>query len=201
MDIKRFLKRIITILRHPIVCLVLYFGGSKNFVIGKAQKISGIKYLTIGDKAQILDGCRIASHDNYYGEKYSPKINIGNNVYIAYNCTILSAAPVIIEDNTLIASNVFISSENHGMNPEYGESYGITPLKSNKVIIGEGCWIGEKAMILPGVVLGKRCIVSAGAVVTKSFPPYTLVGGVPAKVLKKYNFDKSLWESLDERKI
>ena len=87
------------------------------------------------------------------------------------------------------------------MDPEYGESYGITPLISKQVIIGEGCWIGEKAIILPGVELGKRCIVAAGAVVTKSFPAYSLVGGVPAKVLKKYNFDYHSWESVDEKEI
>lgn len=201
MDIKRFLKRLITISRHPVVCAKLYFNGSRNFVIGKAKKISGIKYLSIGNKTQILNGCRIVSHDNYYGEKYSPRIKICNNVYIAYNCSILAAAPIIIEDNTLIASNVLITSENHGMDPEYGESYGITPLISKKVIIGEGCWIGEKAIILPGVELGKRCIVAAGAVVTKSFPAYSLVGGCPAKVLKKYNFDNHLWESVDEKEI
>ena len=111
-----------------------------------------------------------------YFTTYS-RIQICNNVYIGYNCSILAVAPIIIEDNTLIASNVLITSENHGMDPEYGESYGITPLISKKVIIGEGCWIGEKAIILPGVELGKRCIIAAGAVVTKSFPAYSLVGG------------------------
>lgn len=196
MNIKRRIKVIITLLRHPLIFKRMFELGSRNFYIGNAKKISGIEYLNIGSNSTILDGCRIAAHKEYYGEVYSPKINIGNNVYIAYNSTILSAAPIIIEDNTLIASNVMITSENHGMDPEYGESYGITPLIAKKVIIGKGCWIGEKSMILSGVTLGEKCIVAAGSVVTKSFPPYSLVGGVPAKLLKKYNFERHSWEKV-----
>lgn len=85
------------------------------------------------------------------------------------------------------------------MDPEYGESYGITPLEAKKVTIGSGCWIGEKAIILPGITLGEKCIVAAGSIVTKSFPAYSLIGGVPAKLLKRYNFEKHLWEKVNEK--
>ena len=177
MDLKRKIKCVFTFMRHPIIYRKLYKNGSRNFVLGKAKKISGVKYLSIGSKSTIMDGCRISANAEYYGGKYNPKIDIRSNVYIAYDCTILSAAPIIIEDNTLIASNVMITSENHGMDPEFGESYGITPLVAKEVIIGNGCWIGEKVVILPGVKLGERCIVAAGAIVTKPFPAYSLIGG------------------------
>ena len=81
------------------------------------------------------------------------------------------------------------------MNPEGHASYADNPLEAAPVNIGKGCWIGEKAVILPGVTLGDKCIVAAGAVVNKSFPPYTLLGGVPARALKKYDFEMHQWVS------
>lgn len=131
---------------------------------------------------------------NIGGGYYEPGIIIGNNVYIAYHFTTMAAASIIIGDNSLIASGVVITSENHGTNPEIAESYADTPLEAKPVAIGRGCWIGENAIITPGVTLGDRCIVAAGAVVTNSFPAYSMVGGVPAKLIKIYNLEKHEWE-------
>ena len=110
----------------------------------------------------------------------------------------MSAAPIEIGDNTLIASGVVITSENHGTNPEIADSYADTPLEAKPITIGKGCWLGENVIITPGVELGDRCIVAAGAVVTKSFPPYSMVGGVPAKLMKTYNHNSHEWEKTSE---
>ena len=80
------------------------------------------------------------------------------------------------------------------MNPEIIVPYYEQELITAPVVIGEGCWIGEKAVILPGVHIGKKCIVAAGAVVNKDIPDYSLVGGVPARILKRYNFSSHKWE-------
>ena len=94
----------------------------------------------------------------------------------------------------LIASNVLISSENHGTDPESDIPYSGQPLLSAPVFIGEGCWIGERVMILPGVTIGKKCIIGAASVVTKDVPDYCIALGSPAKVVKKYNFETHEWE-------
>ena len=94
---------------------------------------------------------------------------------------------------------MFSGMTNHSIDANSSVPYMKQDLKFKDVYVGDGAWIGEKAIILPGVELGKRCVVAAGAVVTKSFPAYSLVGGVPAKVIKKYNFDNHLWESVDEK--
>ncbi len=118
---------------------------------------------------------------------------MGSNITIGNRFTALSAAPINIGDNCLIASDVMITSENHGLNPEISESYADNPLNTAPVHIGKGCWIGEKAIILPGVTIGNRCIIAAGAVVNKSFPAYTLIAGVPAKSIKRYDFEQHEW--------
>lgn len=146
--------------------------------------------ISIGNDARFL------FVNEYYGKTYNPKIEIGSNVSIGNRFSALSAAPIIINDNCLIASDVLITSENHGMNPEQNLNYARTPLEARPVSIGKGCWIGEKVSIMPGVVLGDRCIVAANAVVTKSVPDYCMVAGMPAKIIKKYNFESHSWEKI-----
>lgn len=136
---------------------------------------------------ELYDNAHLLFVNHYAGVDYNPFVTIGNEVFIGHNFSLQAAAPITIMNNVLIASNVFITSENHGINPEESLSYAKTPLEGKPVYIGEESWIGEKAMVMAGVTLGKRCIVAAGAVVTKSFPDYSMVAGVPAKCIKSYN--------------
>ena len=88
---------------------------------------------------------------------------------------------VTIKDRTLIGSNCRIETSNHSTN--YLDRR--RPDGTGRPIdIGEDCWIGVRVTILPGVTIGKGCIVAAGAVVTKDVGPFNLVGGVPAKVIR-----------------
>ena len=71
-------------------------------------------------------------------------------------------------------------------------------LLCESVAIGSGCWIGENVVILPGVSVGDKAIIGAGSIVTNDIEAYTMVGGNPAKVLKRYDFDSHKW--LSEKK-
>ena len=82
------------------------------------------------------------------------------------------------------------------MNPESQMPYMDQPLECKPVTIDDGTWIGEKVCILPGVTIGKKFIIGAGAVVNKSIPDYSMAAGVPAKVIKKYNFKTHSWEKV-----
>ena len=66
-------------------------------------------------------------------------------------------------------------------------------MQNGKVRIGSGSWIGENACIL-GVIIGKQCVIGANSVVTKDIPDYSVAVGIPAKVIKKYNFETQQWE-------
>lgn len=196
MSIKKVIKQGLTIATHPIVSIHLMKEGTKNFYIGPRMNIKGIRSFHLGSNSTIGKDSRILCVFGYGGGYYEPSVKIGNNVYIAYHFTAMAAAPIVIGDHSLIASGVVITSENHGTNPEIAESYADTPLEAKPVEIGKGCWIGENVIITPGVTLGERCIVAAGAVVTKSFPAYSMVGGVPAKLIKVYNHETHRWERL-----
>lgn len=153
--------------------------------------IRGEECISIGNNTTILNNSRI---QNYFQDNNNPKIVIGNRCYIGFFFSLLNASCVTIGDDVLIASNVLITSENHGINPESGTPYMDQPLISKPVIIGDGCWIGEKVIITPGVTIGKKSIIGAGSVVTRSVPDYCIAVGNPAKVIKRYNFNTHLWE-------
>lgn len=151
------------------------------------------KSLYLGDNTRILEYSRI---QNFISLNNNPKIIIGNNCYIAYHFSILNASSVIIGDNVAIASHVLICSVNHGIDPENTESYLKQTFVSKPISIGDGCWIGEKVCILPGVSIGKKCIIGTGSIVTKSIPDYSIAVGNPAKVIKQYNFKTHNWEKV-----
>lgn len=190
---KSLIKSLATFLWHPVVSLHLIFKKTKRFTIMPQMTINDLSGLYVGDGLYLGRNSRFLIVSSYRGVNYSSSIKIGNNVTIGNRFTALSAAPIVIEDDCLLASDILITSENHGTDPENHCNYADNPLVAAPVNIGKGCWIGEKAIILPGVTLGNKCIVAAGAVVNKSFPSYTIVAGVPARAIKTYNFDAHKW--------
>lgn len=106
-------------------------------------------------------------------------IRIGKNVFINSGVMMTDLGGITIEDNVLIAPRVNILTVNHPENPDERRGLILSP-----VLIRKNAWIGAGATILPGVTVGENAIVAAGAVVSKDVPPNTMVGGVPAKVIK-----------------
>ena len=109
------------------------------------------------------------------------RVTIGKNVTINKGATIISPGKVEIEDHVLIAPEVKIATVNHDLRDKHNL------LHFAKVTIKENAWIGIGAILCPGVTIGKNAVVAAGAVVTKGVPDNTVVGGNPAKVIKRIN--------------
>ncbi|MGE8379646.1 MAG: sugar O-acetyltransferase [Sphingobacterium sp.] len=110
---------------------------------------------------------------------YGKNTSIGKNVFINFDGVFLDLGGIIIEDNVLIAPKVSLVTEGHPIEPENRQSLTVAPIHIKK-----NAWIGANATILPGVTVGENAIVAAGAVVGKDVPDNTIVGGVPAKIIK-----------------
>jgi acetyltransferase-like isoleucine patch superfamily enzyme len=106
-------------------------------------------------------------------------IKLGKNVFINHGCTFLDLGGIVVEDDTMIGTQVNIITENHPIDPTKRKS-----LDLKSVTIKRNVWIGANATILPGVTIGENSIVAAGAVVTKDVPANTIVAGVPAKIVR-----------------
>jgi len=165
----------------------------ENATIAHPATITGHEYVSIGKDTHINAYSRIQVYPDMSGGGKVPHIKIGENCSILFHFSVLAAADIVIGDNVLIASHVFISSHNHGMDAE-GEKYVKQPLICAPVEIGDEVWLGEKVCILPGVSIGKRSIIAAGSVVTKSVPAYSIAAGNPARVIKKWNFETKSWD-------
>lgn len=107
-------------------------------------------------------------------------ITVGKGVFINANCNFQDQGGITIGDHSLIGHRVTLATLNHGIAPDDRHTLYPAP-----IVIGKNVWIGAGATILPGVTLGDNAIVAAGAVVTKEVAPNTLVGGIPAKVIRE----------------
>ncbi|EFK56616.1 sugar O-acetyltransferase [Sphingobacterium spiritivorum] len=110
---------------------------------------------------------------------YGRHIKIGKNVFINFDCVFLDLGGITIEDNVLIAPKVSLLSEGHPVTPGNRAT-----LTTGHIHIKKNAWIGAGAIITQGVTIGENAIVAAGAVVSKNVPDNTIVGGIPAKIIK-----------------
>lgn len=97
---------------------------------------------------------------------YGTNVELGKNVFINFNCTILDTCKVTIGARTLIASNVSLYSGTHPLDPDVRNGTK-GPEMGGEIHIGEDCWLGGNVIILPGITIGQGCTIGAGSVVTK----------------------------------
>ncbi len=137
---------------------------------------------------------------------YGKHIEVGDNFFANYNCTILDVAKVKIGNNVMFAPNVAIYTAGHPLHPEArnsGYEYGIS------VTIGDNVWLGGNVVVTPGIKIGNNVVIGAGSVVTKDIPDNVVAAGNPCKVIreiteedKKYYykdrvFDEESWTKIN----
>ncbi len=188
-----------------IFCLIFYkvrgwFMFKNARLIRFPFRVRGKQYIKIGKGFTTGFNCRIdALNINNLGEKYL--IEIGENVEINDEVHIGATEKIIIEDNVLIASKVYISDHNHGSYKGDEQDSPMSIPKERKIYsspikIEKNVWIGELCCILQGVTIGEGSIIGAMSVVTKDIPPYTIAVGSPAKLIKRYNFENKKWDKI-----
>jgi acetyltransferase-like isoleucine patch superfamily enzyme len=154
----------------------------RGFVIYPPTHLSGLRYVIVGDNVMIRSGVRIEAIAGY---GYEPQIVIGDNVNIEQDVHIVSHRCIRIGSDVSITARCAIVDVTHGYRCK-GKIGEHIDNDDRPVSIGDGCFLGIGAVILPGVCLGSGCVVGANAVVNTSFPERTVVVGVPARSIRRY---------------
>jgi acetyltransferase-like isoleucine patch superfamily enzyme len=189
--------------------LPAFRNSPENLHIEQPHRLINPSHMTIGDDVSLGPGCMINAIRRYPGpfmsgkpegiepQEFQPEISIGNRVSATGYLTIGACSSVTIEDDVLIASHVFISDNSHGRS-RTDVPYKFQHLEQiAPVTIGRASWIGEHAVIMPGVSIGEYAIVGANSVVTRDVPPRSIVAGAPARVIRRWNDELRCWQPVD----
>lgn len=177
--LSKLVSKNIRLIRYPF-----YFRGQSFIQFGKGFT-SGV-------------GLRIDAFGNHSNQViFGEKVELGDYIHIG------ALESVIIGDNVLMASKIYISDHDHGVYQGRGDL--VSPahqtqskktLQIEPVHIGNNVWLGENVCVLKGVHIGENSIIGAASVVTKSIPANSIAVGAPAKVVKQYNSDLKEWVSV-----
>jgi lipopolysaccharide O-acetyltransferase len=181
-------------LTFSLVYTKLFFSRAR--LIRLPFDIRNKKNINLGIGLTTGVGCRIEAYPQNSENK--EVLVFGKNVEINDYVHIAAGEKIIIGDNVLIASKVFISDLNHG---NYKGNYQDSPLSepnsrklsTSPIIIKDNVWIGEGVCVMSGVTIGVGCVIGALSVITKDLPDFSIAVGAPAKVIKIFDFDKKEW--------
>ena len=163
----------------------------ENTTINYPYTVGHPELIEIGDNTLILENARMQVYPENSGVEGN--IKIGSHCILNYRVALMAGGNITIGDDVLIASDCCILSENHGFNPSDETPYMDQRLLTSDTFIDDGVWIGAGVTIMPGVHIGKRCVIGAGAVVNHDVPDYCMAVGVPAKVVKTFDFERKEW--------
>lgn len=162
-----------------------YISVGRDFVAENSCEIQGLSmagiifgdHVTVGSYAMIRPS-------GYYGREIGVGLKVGNHSNIGPYCFIGCSGKIEIGSHVMMSPRVSIYAENHNFErcdlPM--KEQGIT---REETIIEDDCWIASNSIILAGVRIGRGSVVAAGSVVAKDVPPYSIVAGVPARIIKK----------------
>lgn len=137
---------------------------------------------SIGANSTIEDYCTV---NNGVGD-----VIIGNHSRVGIGSVLIG--PVTIGNQVILAQNIVISGLNHTYT-DVNIPIRLQKVTTNLIVIEDEVWIGANAVLTAGVTIGKHSVVAGGSVVTKNVPPYSIVAGNPAKLIKQYDFEKKEW--------
>ena len=167
---------------HVGALTCLGYRGSRDVHLGPGVRITDPARVLIGEKANISRGVKIECL-TMSGQAEAGMVVIGDRVFIGERSTIICNARITIGRLTMIGHGVSILDFNHGTSRDVPmrDQLGTTA----EVSIGEDCWLGANAIVLPGVTVGDGTVVAAGSVVTQTLPANVIAAGVPARILRE----------------
>ncbi len=168
--------------------------SGRRLIIGKHCRINNPNNIVLGNNVIIDNNVELLVESQ--DKKSDARLILGDYVHLSkYNC-IGCCNKIILENHVRLAPYVHITDRNHSFDnitiPIWKQ-----PTITKEVFIGSETWIGFGAQIMPGVHIGRHCVIAAGSVVTKNIPDYCVAAGVPAKIVKQYNQNTQKWEKIN----
>lgn len=171
--------------------------GVESYIL-RPRLIHGPQNIELGDRTVIGKYSWLSTISEYANEKFQPRLTFGSDVYVGRYVCIVAVKNMVIGDGCVLSEHVYISDNSHGLSPDAGLIMQQKLSHKADVRLGNHCFIGYRACILPGVQLGERCVVGSNSVVTRSFPAYSMVAGIPAKLIKTYSMEKRRWIIIED---
>lgn len=193
--LKRFIKKILCIFYSRIY-------GSYGFgarICKPFTLVNNKRHIFLGKNVYIRKFARIEPVVTWHGQIFDPQIIIEDNVSIEQGIHLACAEQIYIGSFSSISSYVFITDIDHEYQ-DVEKPIALQPLQVNPTVIGQKCFIGTGVKIMAGVHIGEHSIIGANAVVTHDIPPFCVAAGVPAKVIKRFNFELKQWEVVRDNK-
>lgn len=187
------LKRFLFSLLHAAESRIFGFKsfGSGSLVKLFPRKINGARFVSIGCESFFHEGLLIFVSEAHPG--VTPELVVGDRCNFGADAFISCTRSIRIGNDVLTSSRIFIGDSYHGYS-DASQPIKNQPMEGDApVVIGDGCFLGIGCVILPGVTLGRNCVVAANAVVTKSFPDHAVVAGTPARMIKRYDSGQNAW--------
>lgn len=161
----------------------------------KNVRISSAHFIHLGNNLIIGGNTILSATDHSKKQAPGPRLIIEDNVGIGYGTLIMALLRITIKKETMIGPYCIIVDYNHRYQ-DPTKPISQQGLESQPITIGEGSWIGARSTICAGVTIGKNTVIGAASVVTKDVPDYCVAVGAPAKVVKRYNQKRGIWQSV-----
>jgi len=193
------LSKIYQVMKGKLRAFIL---GWPNSFVGYGAQISGTQYIKTGSNIYINQFSRIQAISKYRDQEFKPLIMLGDNFSASDSLFISGIHKIIIGDNCMLGSNVYISDCNHGSYKGEGQSAASLPPKDRNLVsfgavkIGSNVWIGNNVNVIGPVVIGDGAVIGANAIIVKDVAANTMVVGRKMKVIKKFNSNLHVWETI-----
>jgi acetyltransferase-like isoleucine patch superfamily enzyme len=167
--------------------------GKGSVIAPFPRMLVGAKYISIGERCFFGAGLTLSVWDELLGVRHTPTFEVGDRSMLGRDLMVACTYSITIGSSVTVSDRVYIGDSHHGYdNPDVPVLD--QPMRGQAAVeIGDGCFIGVGAAILPGVTLGRGCVVAPNAVVTRSFEANTVVLGNPARPIRTYDRSQGRW--------